>query len=184
MKLHETTTSPCCRKARLVCLDAGLDDRVQLVPQMLRDNVSGVHSFAPLARISVSETDDGQFFVDTRVIREHLDQMGNARLFPKEVASRQQALNAIGDRLLDTLTPLRHELLRPSETQSSELNDRSRATVERLLDRLETGPVISSDHITIGDVSIARAALSRWLQIFARSLLVLTHLQNWRCTNS
>jgi glutathione S-transferase len=159
MKLYQAPTSPYCKKVSLVCAELGLEDRIAFVLQMPRDDTNGFHERAPLARIPALQTYEGLVLADSTVICEYLNELASGSLFPPSGAARWRALNgqAIGDGLLDTLLPLRHERLRSAAQQSEELTKRLRATVERVLDALEADWPLDRSAFTIGDIAIATA---------------------------
>ncbi len=159
MKLFEAPTSPYCRKVRIVCFETNLTDRIEFVFQMPRDPSTGFYKIAPLGRIPALLTNDGLILTDSTVITEYLDAFASTNLFPRSGESKWRALQeqAIGDGLLDTLVPLRHELLKDAVFISTDMVERSRATVNRVLDHLEITLATRDCTITIGDIAIGTA---------------------------
>lgn len=160
MKLYTAGASPYARKVRVLILELGLSDRIELQQQAPRDNSTGFFAVNPLARVPTLVTDDGAVLYDSPVICEYLNAIGEGSLFPPAGAARWDALRrqALGDGLLDTAQPLRGELLRAKELQSTDLIDRHRATVDRALDAMNREPTVASaGPLDIGAIAIACA---------------------------
>jgi glutathione S-transferase len=146
MKLFEAPTSPYCRKVRIVCFETNLTDRIEFVFQMPRDPSTGFYKIAPLGRIPALLTNDGLILTDSTVITEYLDAFASTNLFPRSGESKWRAL-----------VPLRHELLKDAVLISTDMVERSRATVNRVLDHLEITLATRDCTITIGDIAIGTA---------------------------
>jgi glutathione S-transferase len=159
VKLYYAPASPYSRKVRVAAIELGLGDKLELVMQMPRDNTTGFFSVNPLARIPVLEADDGTVVYDSPVICDYLDGLGSGRLCaaagPQRVATLRR--QAIGDGLLDNLVPLRGELARPKEQQSTDYIDRAYATVERTLQALDKDCENGGGKPDIGDIAIGCA---------------------------
>jgi glutathione S-transferase len=113
MKLLWSPKSPYVRKVMICAQELGLTDRLELVravaamlkpnPDIMRDN--------PLGKIPTLILDDGSTLFDSRVICEYLNDLGQGSIFPRDGATKWQALrwHAFGDGLLDALILWRNE---------------------------------------------------------------------------
>jgi len=140
MKLFHSPASPYVRKVRVVAFEAGLSDRIELLPTLPRDPASGLHERNPGARVPTLELPDGTVLFDSPVICEYLDSLhGGPKMFPPAGPARWAALvrQAIGDGIMDYAVPLRHERMRTEAEQSAEFITRSTAAIHRSLDHLE-----------------------------------------------
>lgn len=140
MKLFHSPASPYVRKVRVVAQEAGLSDRIELLPTQPREPASGLHERNPGARVPTLELDDGTILFDSPVICEYLDSLhGGPKLFPPAGPARWAALvrQALGDGIMDYAVPLRHERMRPQAEQSAEFIARSTDAIHRSVDHLE-----------------------------------------------
>ena len=185
MKLYSAKASPYARKVRVVAIELGLGEQLQIQEQAPRDNSTGFFAINPLARVPALQNDDGVVLYDSPVIVDYLNTLAGGKLVPAAGAERWDALRrqALGDGILDTALPLRGELLRAKELQSEELIIRSRATIDRALDAADRDPATHRpEQLDIGAIAIActlgwldfrfpdlgwrttRSALAGWLQ--------------------
>ncbi|SNB52164.1 Glutathione S-transferase [Arboricoccus pini] len=139
MKLHTSVTSPFGRKVKVVAIELGLFDRLELLQEQLTPVQANerVNAANPLGKIPVLVTDEGQAIYDSVVIAEYLDDMaGGHRLFPAAGAERYAALTlqALGDGIMDAAIGVRYELsLRPEQYRWQPWIDGLMAKVTRAL---------------------------------------------------
>ncbi len=159
MKLFYSPASPYVRKVRVVAIEKGLADRIELLTTAPRDPATGLHERNPGARVPTLELDDGTILFDSPVICEYLDSLGGSpALFPPAGPARWTALvqQALGDGIMDYAVPLRHETMRTDSEQSAEFMGRARAAIHRSLDHLEQAVGSFADW-DIGTIAIACA---------------------------
>jgi len=119
MKLWYAPASPFARKVRVVALELGLADRIELVETAVSpaNPNAALARENPLIKVPTLRTDDGMVLYDSRVICEYLDTHGGGnRLFPGAGPERFRALTrqALGDGLMDAGILRRYELaMRP-----------------------------------------------------------------------
>jgi glutathione S-transferase len=96
MKLYGSLTSPFVRTVRIAAIELGLERQIEFVPTVVRptqpnrDYGSAVN---PLRRVPALETDDGDIFIDSRVIVEFLNKAGKGRIVPKGASARIACFN-------------------------------------------------------------------------------------------
>ncbi len=158
MKLHYSPTSPYVRKALVLALETGLDDRLERVshtPSPVGVD-GGLNQANPLGKIPALETDDGQVLYDSPVVCEYLDTLHDGpRWFPAD-ASRWDALRrqALADGILDAAVLTRYETwLRPEALRWSEWVSGQRGKIERSLDALEQDVGDWQDRLDIGAIT-------------------------------
>ena len=78
MKLFYSPASPYVRKVRVVAIEKGLADRIELLTTAPRDPATGLHERNPGARVPTLELDDGTILFDSPVICEYLDSLGGS----------------------------------------------------------------------------------------------------------
>ncbi|MGI9449498.1 MAG: glutathione S-transferase N-terminal domain-containing protein, partial [Geminicoccaceae bacterium] len=123
MKLHFAIASPYVRKVRVVAMELGLDDRIELLNRAMTpvSEEEELNADNPLGKIPCLITDGGQALYDSRVICEYLDsQAAGESVFPDDGDARWTALRrqALADGILDATVGTRYEtFLRPKEYQ-------------------------------------------------------------------
>lgn len=161
MKLHWSPLSPYTRKVMIVAHERGLTDRIEIVPKEHGKTTPELLHSNPLGKIPTLVLDDGTPLIDSRVIAEYLDGMGDGEpLFPKDPERRFQALGWMGlsEGLTDILIQWRGERARPAEFQSpphlasfEARRDRAFARLNEIAPELERTP-FAIGHIAAGIV--------------------------------
>jgi glutathione S-transferase len=192
MKLRYHPASPYVRKCLVLAHEAGIANRLEIVPTVTSDPTNGLADDNPLGKIPALIPDNGEILFDSPVVCEYLDSLhGGAKLFPAPGPARWTALRrqALADGLLDAALLRRYESMRPAGEQSPTWDAKQKAIIGRALDGLEAetdrlgdpaGPV-DIGLITIGcalgylDFRFAkdewrkgRPKLARWFEGFAR----------------
>jgi len=199
MKLISVDASPFVRKVRILILELGLQDSVELVdpgPITPVSNNVTLNAINPLGMLPALELDNGESLYDSPVICEYLNQIAGGPFFPADSILRFNTLGlqALGDGILDLSVALRYEAaLRPQELRWQTWIDHQNEKIKRGLDALETRCAQFEPSPLIGEITIAcalgyrdfrfaaedwrsgRPALSRWFdQIMQRDSLVKT----------
>src|ERR1700758_4868168 len=83
MKLFYSSASPFARKALMLAMESGLQDRIELAPvnPWTDERLRGSN---PLGKIPALITDEGMAVYDSRVICVYLDRLGGKGLIPKD----------------------------------------------------------------------------------------------------
>ena len=161
MKLYTNPASPFSRKVRIVIREL---DLARLVEEI---NVNPLASeelrrVNPLGKIPVLVLKDGSTLVDSPVICEYLNDLGDGALFPpleprREISARWRALTlqALGDGICDAAVARVYEGRRPPELQSEAVVHKQVAAVARSLDVLERARFERAH--TIGEIAVACA---------------------------
>jgi glutathione S-transferase len=142
MKLHHSPTSPYVRKVMIVLREAGLLDRVALVPHAstpLAEDPTLVAA-APLARIPCLEREDGPAIFDSRVICRYLDSLHAGRkIYPEGAALwTTLTLEALADGVLDSAVSAVYEMrLRPEGARFQPWIDAQKGKIARAIGALE-----------------------------------------------
>ncbi|NVN88887.1 MAG: glutathione S-transferase family protein [Rhodopseudomonas sp.] len=122
MKLSFSPSSPFARKVRIVAIELGLIDRIELVaakvvPGEPNDEYSKIN---PLKRLPALILDSGEVIVDSYVIVEYLDELAGGKLIPASGASRWRAKSdhSMLQGMLDSMLLCRYEkMVRPQPLQ-------------------------------------------------------------------
>jgi glutathione S-transferase len=160
MKLHITPGSPYARMARIVVLEKGLADKVEVVLAKTRTPDSPYYRINPSGRVPFLELDDGKGFEDSPLICLYLDQLdGKPSLHPENgrAGLEMRRLEAMARSMLDGLSVWGREIIyRTEEMRSKMILDHEAARAMRMADAFETemaNPVLS------GPLNIAQITL-------------------------
>jgi glutathione S-transferase len=96
MKLYGSLTSPFVRTVRIAAIELGVGDQVVLTPTVVRPtqpNRDFGATVNPLRRVPALETDEGEIFIDSRVIVEFLNKAAKGAIVPKGAAARIACFN-------------------------------------------------------------------------------------------
>jgi glutathione S-transferase len=122
MKLYARPASPFARKVRIMIIETGLADKIEI--EML-SSVEEVQNMPParnpLGKIPALELDNGEALFDSPVICEYLDGIHHgAALFPKDGWARWHALRlqAAGDGIGDAAAAMGVEGMRAEDKRS------------------------------------------------------------------
>ncbi len=122
MKLYSAPLSPFARKVRIMAIELGLAERLELVHQSVNP-VTPDESFQatgnPLGKIPALLTDEGQTLYDSHVIAAYLDALaGGQGLVPADRRWQILTHQALASGMTDAAILVRYELaLRPADKQ-------------------------------------------------------------------
>lgn len=158
MKLFAALASPFVRKVRIVAMECGLDDRIDLhvlvtAPHQPDAALAAVN---PVKKIPTLVTDDGAVLYDSGVIADYLNDESGCRLVPADGAARWTAKRreALADGLLDAAVLCRYEtFVRPEEKQWDGWIDAQMGKIDGALDAMH------SEVAGLGDPAAAETSL-------------------------
>ena len=163
MKLHGALNSPYVRMCLVTALEAGLKDRVTLVPADLTFTKADLklEKLSAIGKIPVLETEHGHGLHDSRVIMEYLcHTAGNKAFLPDDGVKRFRILIllALAQGLCDATVSLRVETAaRPEGLQWAALIDRLSFRIYACLDDLENNWVHELESVNLGSIATACA---------------------------
>jgi glutathione S-transferase len=161
MKLHITPGSPYARIARVVVIEKGLEDRVEVVPATTRTPGSSYYGINPSGRVPYLELGDGRGLEDSALICFYLDRLdGSPTLHPDDgpAGMEMRRIEAMARSMLDGIAVWGREIVyRPEEMRSRTILEHEAARALRMADAFETeadGPVLAGPlnmaQITLG----------------------------------
>ena len=160
MKLHITPGSPYARMARIVVLEKGLADKVEVVLAKTRTPDSPYYRINPSGRVPFLELDDGKGFEDSPLICLYLDQLdGKPSLHPENgrAGLEMRRLEAMARSMLDGLSVWGREIIyRTEEMRSKMILDHEAARAMRMADAFETE---MANPVLTGPLNIAQITL-------------------------
>jgi glutathione S-transferase len=141
MKLYVTYTSPFARIVRIVILENGLEDRVEVISAQTREAGSPYYNINVSGRVPCLIRDDGVAIEETQLICAYLDHLDGSLLFnhPEgEEGWESRRLEASARSLLDGLSVWGRELVRPENERSPTIIEHEYQRSRRLFDLWES----------------------------------------------
>lgn len=161
MKLYTTPTSPYGRIARIVMLEKGLVDRVEVIAPETRVANSPYYAISPSGRVPFLLLGDGTGLEESALICHTFDHLDGAPQFeppaaPDGLAARR--LEAMARSMLDGVSLWSREYIyRPKEIHSRFIIDHETARAIRLADAFEAE---MDDPVMAGPLSMAQIILA------------------------
>lgn len=123
MKLYHTATSPYARIVRIVILEKGLSDRVEVIAAKTRVAGSEFYEINPSGRVPYLVCDDGRAIEDSALICAMLDHLSPPLRFEHPPVDTKEGfdarrLEAIARSMLDGVAVWARERRRPDNEQS------------------------------------------------------------------
>jgi glutathione S-transferase len=160
MKLHITPGSPYARMARIVVLEKGLADKVEVVLAKTRTPESPYYAVNPSGRVPFLELGDGTGFEDSPLICHYLDALGGKPALhpangPEGLEMRR--IEAMARSLLDGLSVWGREIIyRPEPMRSQPILAHEAARALRMAEAFERE---LSNPVLAGPLNIAQITL-------------------------
>ena len=159
MKLMSSPLSPFVRKVRVLLLESGLADQVEVVDVTTTPLETDPQAAAanPLGKIPALVRLDGPAIHDSRVITRYLDARAGGRFYPEARLWEVLTLEAIAEGIMEAALSMTYEArFRPEEIRHAPWVEGQWAKVARALDAVEgrwmshlAGPLDMS-HIALG----------------------------------
>ena len=167
MKLLGTKTSPYARLTRIVLLEKGLENQVELIWTKTRNPDDPILAVHPSGRVPVLILDDGTTLEDTPVIVDYFDSLVSPARFAgssDRVDWRYRDIEAKARAMMDGLSVWAREVIRPADEQSPTIIDHERLRAARLADYFETltdaqelnGPLTMAPIYLFGSLDVER----------------------------
>lgn len=140
MRLLVSLTSPYARKVRIAIIEAGLSNRIEVLPIDVLSDPAELRTANPLGKVPVLIRDDGSMVQDSRTIIEYLDLLADQpRFVPGARAARMDMLirAALVEGLLDVSLMMVLETRRPDAPASAFWLDRWQKAAIGCIGRLE-----------------------------------------------
>ena len=140
MQLYVTLTSPYARLARIVVIEKGLQDRVEIVEAKTRTPGSPYYRINPSGRVPYLIDDAGRGMEDSQVICAYLDGLdGKPRFHPASDPDwSHRRLEASARSMLDGIAVWAREMGRPESERSPTTLAHEAARSQRMADLFET----------------------------------------------
>jgi glutathione S-transferase len=169
MKLYITPGSPYARIARVIVLEKGLENRVEVVTARTRTLDSPYYRINPSGRVPYLVRDDGPGLEESSVICRYLDHLDGKPTFDLpagDQAWEAMRLGALASSLIDGLSVWLRETRRPESEQSPTTLDHEADRARRLVSHWE----VEIDHPMMrGPINLAQITLICALALEARN---------------
>ena len=154
-------TSPFVRKAMVLRLEAGLQDRVALQPVTTNalNTAADARAANPLGKIPALLRDGGSTLIDSRVICRYLDELAESNLYPADRLYDVLSLEALADGIMESAVSMVYEaLLRPETERSPTWVEAQWSKVSHALAALERGDFAAlQGDLNMGQIAVACA---------------------------
>lgn len=168
MKLYVTPGSPYARMARIVVLEKGLQDRIEVIQATTRVPDSPYYDINPSGRVPYLVREDGVGLEESALICAYLDQLDGPPVLAEPDGDRSwelRRLEAMARSMLDGISVWGRELLRPEAERSPGVIEHEKARARRLVGAWEaqiTAPLMC------GPLNMAQLTLACTLGLEAR----------------
>lgn len=141
MKLISSPLSPFVRKVRVLLIETGLSDRVEIVNVTTTplDTDPQAATANPLGKIPALIREDGQALHDSRVITRYLDAQSGGRFYPETRLWEVLTLEATAEGIMEAALSMTYEArFRPEELRHAPWVEGQWAKAARALDAVES----------------------------------------------
>ena len=140
MKLYVTPLSPYARLARILVIEKGLSDRVEIIEAMTRTVGSPYYQINPSGRVPYLVDDEGVGMEDSPLICAYLDSLDRKPLFHqprRETDWAYRRLEASARSMCDGISVWTREMHRPESERSPTVLAHEVARMQRMADFFE-----------------------------------------------
>jgi glutathione S-transferase len=141
MKLYITPGSPYARMARMVVIEKGLEDRVEIITAQTRRENSLYYRINPSGRVPYLIRDDGVGLEESAVICAYLDHLDGRPAFDPPAGGKPweaRRLEALARSMLDGVAVWGREIVRPQDERSPAVIRHEADRSRRMTDLWET----------------------------------------------
>lgn len=169
MKLYITPTSPFARMVRIVILEKGLEERIEIIRAHTRTTHSPYYLVNASGRVPYLVRDDGIAMEESQLICAYLDHLDGSPIFDHPSGDEgweSRRLEALARSLMDGLCVWGRELNRPEDERSPTIIEHERQRSRRMT-ALWEGQI---DHpLMHGQLNMAQITLICALQLERRN---------------
>ena len=162
MKLYVTPGSPYARMARIVVLEKGLQERVEIIPAQTRVADSPYYGINPSGRVPYLVCEGGLALEESAIICDYLDRLDGKPALDLPGGDRSweaQRLEALARSLLDGLSVWLREVLRPENERSANVIRHETERARRMIDawEREIGHPVMQGALNLAQITLACA---------------------------
>lgn len=161
LQLISSGASPFARKVRVVIIEAGLSDRVEVtsISTSPLEQAPALTQVNPLGKLPVLVRGDGPAIHDSRVITRYLDSISSGTLYPENRIWEVLTLEAMADGILDAAVVITYEKrFRDEAMQNGDWLEAQRQRINRSLGVISDQWMSHLEgHLNIGQIGVACA---------------------------
>ncbi len=159
MKLFSSPTSPYARKARVLIIELGLEQAVEIANVATMEDPDDLHAANPLGKVPALIVNNEVALYDSPVICEYLNAKNANKFMAADGDARWDCLRreALGDGVIDASFLRTMERLKPAEQQSLLWLERWANAIARGVAEIEKDISGRGDRFDLGDVTAACA---------------------------
>lgn len=162
MKLYHSPNSPYARKARVLAIERGIDDQIEVIEVSTTDPEGPLCKLNPLGKVPVLDAGADGLIHDSPLICEYLDgYIASVTRAGKVMDLADKSLAATAQGILDAGYAVRMEKTRPEHLQWQDWKDKQFGKINRMLDHIEANAQSLPSEATLG--AIALACTLEWL---------------------
>ncbi len=169
MKLYVTFTSPYARMERIIILEKGLENGIEIIRAQTRKTDSPYFEVSASGRVPYLIRDDGIAMEESQLICAYLDHLDGSPVFDHPSGNQRwesRRLESLARSLMDGLSVWGRELKRPEEEQSPTIIEHELHRSRRLTDLWES----EIEHpLMNGQLNMAQITLVCALQLELRN---------------
>jgi len=163
MKLYYAPNSPYARKVRVLTIERGTADQVELVEVKTADKTGPLPKVNPLGKVPALDAGADGIINDSPAICEYLDgYTSSASNAGKVIGLADKCLAATAHGMLDAAYAARMENVRPEALQWQDWKDKQFGKINRTLDQFEADAQTLPADASIGAIALACAL--EWMQ--------------------
>ena len=156
MTLFYSVNSPYARKVRVLAMERGIHDQIELAEVSAPDAKAPLFKANPLGKVPTLDTGVDGIVHDSPLICEYLDgYIASKAHVGKVMALADKQLAATAHGMLDAGYAVRMEKTRPEHLQWQDWKDKQFGKIDRTLDQIEANPALLPDEPTIGAIGLA-----------------------------
>jgi glutathione S-transferase len=159
MKLFSSPTSPYARKVRVLIIELGLGDDIEVLSTLPMEDPQDLHAANPVGKVPTLMLSDDRALYDSPVICEYLDARKGFRFLPESGDRRWDCLRrqALGDGVLDAAFSRTAENNKGENERSQMWFERWSNAINRSLEVMSRDLEISGERFDLGDVTFGCA---------------------------
>lgn len=159
MKLFYSPTSPYARKCRILILEKGLADRVELVEASPYEDPAELRAANPLGKVPALARPDGPTLINSPLICAYLDSLSEPRWIPAagEAHWAARRFEALADGIIDLTIGRRIETMRDVDLRYHYWTERWERGIEAAIAQLEAESESFQDAEHLGALAVAVA---------------------------
>lgn len=159
MKLFSSPTSPYARKARILIIELGLEQAVEIINAVPMENPADLQATNPIGKVPALVMESGQALYDSPVICEYIDAQNGNKFLPASGDERWDNLRrqALADGVIDASFNRTMERLKDENMQSELWLGRWQSAIARGVTEIEKDVAGKGDRFDLGDVTAAAA---------------------------